>query len=173
MRKAYKYKLRLNAKFTAECERTLESCRFGYNSALSQRISYYRQGSSIGFLEQARQLTEARELPEARAVLRSFQTNTLKQLDRAYQAFFRRLKGGNGKPGLPRFKGYERFDSFSTLNARAFRIEGDRLTVHKLGSCRVRLSRPLEGIPKTLTMRREADGWYVVIVCDVDARPLP
>ena len=64
MQRAYKYKLRLNAKFADACKTALESCRFLYNSALSQRISHYKQGRSIGFLEQSRQLTEAREIPE-------------------------------------------------------------------------------------------------------------
>jgi putative transposase len=173
MQKSYKYKLRLNAKFADACEATLESCRFLYNSALSQRISHYRQGRGVGFLEQSRQLTEARELPEVGRVLRSFQENTLRQLDRAYGAFFRRVKSRQGKSGFPRFKGQGRFDSFNTTDARAFRLDGDKLTIQKLGSCRIRLSRPLGGTPKTLTVRKETDGWFVVIVCDVQAQALP
>ena len=38
----------------------------------------------------------------------------------------------------------------------------------------VRLSRPLEGTPKTVTISREADGWYACISCaEVPAQPLP
>lgn len=172
MQRAFKYKLKLNAKFAAACGQTLESCRFVYNSALSQRIAHFKQGRSIGFNEQSKQLTEARELPDVGCVLRSFQENALRQLDRAYQGFFRRLKTGKDKAGFPRFKGYERFDSFHTLNARQFRLECDKLIIQKLGSCRLRLSRPLGGIPKTLTIRREVDGWFAVIVCDVEPQSL-
>jgi len=38
----------------------------------------------------------------------------------------------------------------------------------------VRWSRPLEGTPKTVTVSREADGWYVGFSCaDVPMQPLP
>lgn len=174
MQRAFKYKLRMNSSFLEACDRTLNCCRDLYNAALSQRISAYKLHQSIGFLEQSRQLTEARQLPEVAAVLRSFQGNTLRRLDRAYQAFFRRAKAKSGRVGFPRFKGFERYDSFDTMDAAAFRLEGDKLTVRKLGSCRLRLSRPLLGRPKTLTIRREYDGWYAVIVCDqIEPRPLP
>lgn len=174
MIRAYKYKLRMNRTFLVTCQQTLDCCRDLYNAGLNQRISNFKQGKSIGFLEQSRQLTEARELPEVQSILRTFQENTLRRLDLAYKAFFRRVKGHSGKAGFPRFKGYERYDSFNTRDARGFRLDGDKLTVSKLGSCRVRLSRPLSGRPKTLTIRREFDGWYAVIGCDnVEPKPLP
>lgn len=37
---------------------------------------------------------------------------TLRRVDRAFQGFFRRCKAGR-TPGFPRFKGFNRFDSFS------------------------------------------------------------
>lgn len=38
----------------------------------------------------------------------------------------------------------------------------------------MRWSRPLEGTPKTVTITKEADGWYVCISCvDVPVKPLP
>jgi len=174
MIRSYKYKLRPNKAFLASCNLTLDCCRDLYNAALSQRIGYFKQGRSIGLAEQSRQLTEVREMPEVHAILRSFQFNALRRLDRAYQAFFRRVKNGSGEAGFPRFKGHERYNSFNTADARAFRLEGDKLTVWRLGSCRVRLSRPVPGRPKTLTIRREFDGWYAVIGCDsVEQTPLP
>jgi putative transposase len=44
----------------------------------------------------------------------------------------------------------------------------------KIGRLAMRWSRPLEGTPKTVTLRREADGWYVAISCaGVPLKPLP
>ena len=44
----------------------------------------------------------------------------------------------------------------------------------RLGALRVRWSRPLEGTPKTVTISREADGWYACFSCaDVPMQPLP
>jgi len=38
----------------------------------------------------------------------------------------------------------------------------------------MRWSRPLEGTPKTVTLSKEADGWYVCFSCaDVPVQPLP
>lgn len=165
----------MNKQFLAACEATLDCCRDLYNAALQQRIMAHKQGRSIGMLEQCRQLTEARhELSEVGAVLCAFQQNTLRRLDKAYQDFFRRVKSKQAKAGFPRFKGYERYDSFNTRDSKEFRLKGDRLIVQKLGSCRIRLSRPMVGKPKMLTIRRECDGWYAVLACDgVEPKPRP
>jgi len=170
----YKYKLRPNRTFRAACEATLEGCRDLYNAALQQRRDAYRQrGKSISWVEQDRQLTQARELEEVGALLRTFQTQTLKKLDRAFQLFFRQVKRGQ-KPGYPRFRSYDRFDSFTTADRSQFKLTGNKLTVQKLGSVRLRLSRPLGGVAKQLTIKREHDGWYAVFSCDCpDSAPLP
>ena len=48
------------------------------------------------------------------------------------------------------------------------------LKLSKVGALRVVQHRPLEGIPKTCTIRRRSTGkWYVTIVCEVNAQPLP
>jgi len=53
-------------------------------------------------------------------------------------------------------------------------VKGDKLTVPGAGSCRVRLSRPIEGQCKQLRITRRADGWYVLLVCEIPKpAPLP
>jgi putative transposase len=48
------------------------------------------------------------------------------------------------------------------------------LVLSKSGRLAVRWSRPIEGAPKTLTLSREADGWYVCLSCAaVPPQPLP
>jgi putative transposase len=43
-----------------------------------------------------------------------------------------------------------------------------------IGRIAVRWSRPIEGTPKTVTICREADGWYVTFSCaEVPSKPLP
>jgi putative transposase len=58
-----------------------------------------------------------------------------------------------------------RYDSF-TYPQSGFRLEGDKIHLSKIGSCRVRLSRPIEGTIKTCMIKREADGWYVVFAVE-------
>jgi putative transposase len=175
--KTFQFKLRPNKAFVEACEKTLDQARFLWNVSLEQRISHYRQtlaltckGESLNFYEQSRQLTEARdELPELKSCLRSIQSDVLKRLDLAFDAFFRRLKEGSGKAGFPRFKGKDRYNSFSQSieTQRGCPLNGDKLTVPGVGSCRVRLSRPIEGKVKQLRITRRASGWYVCLVCEM------
>ncbi len=176
--KTFQFKLRPHKKFTAACEATLDECRLLWNCALEQRISHYRQsGKSLNVFEQSRQLTEARaELPAAKAILRSIQTDVLQRLDLAFDAFFRRLKEPGVGAGFPRFKGKDRYNTFSQQieTQRGCPLNGDKLTVPGVGSCRVRLSRNIAGKVKQLRITRRASGWYVCLVCEMDKpAPLP
>ena len=53
-------------------------------------------------------------------------------------------------------------------------MDNGYLVLSQIGRVAVRWSRPLEGTPKTVTLTREADGWYVCFSCaEVPIRPLP
>ena len=168
--KTFEFKLRVNKKFVAACEKVLDDARDVYNAALHQRINWYHHtfSRSINYVEQSRQLTAARELPEVGACLRNIQQDALEKLDEAFKAFFRRVKKGE-KPGFPRFKGRARYHTFSQKieKVRGCPLKGDKLTVPGVGSCRVRLSRPVEGTVKQLRITRRADGWFVLLVCEL------
>lgn len=172
----YEYRIRANKKFVAACEVELEHARQIYNAALAERISCYQiTGKSLGWVEQSRHLTDARTLPEVKTHLRTIQDDALERLEEAFQAFFRRLKSGE-KPGFPRFKGRDRYHTFSQKlePTRACPLKGDKLKVPGVGTCRVRLSRPIEGKVKQLRITRRADGWYALLVCEIPKpKPLP
>jgi putative transposase len=51
---------------------------------------------------------------------------------------------------------------------------GKRLLLSKVGDVKLVSHRPLEGTPKTATIRRTATGkWFVTITCEWDPTPLP
>jgi putative transposase len=113
MRKAYKYKLSPNKKQTQALEQTLETHRRLYNRALAQRKDAWEQERrSLTYEQQSAHLKEER-------LINSYlqQTNfsscqaTLRRLKHAFDAFFRRIMAGEEKPGYPRFKGQNRFDT--------------------------------------------------------------
>lgn len=172
--KTFEYKLRTNQKFVAACEKTLEDARQIYNAALKERIDCYRMtGKSLGYVEQSRHLTDARELPHVKTCLRSIQQDALEKLDFAFKAFFLRPNAG-----FPRFKGKDRYHTFSQKieKQRACPLQGDKLTVPGVGTCRVRLSRELpEGSTvKQLRITRRASGWFALLVIEAPKRnPLP
>ena len=84
---------------------------------------------------------------------------------RAYDAFFQRCQRGDRKAGFPRFKGKSRYDSF-TYPQSGFRLEGNKLTLSKIGSCRLRLSREVEGKIKTCSIKKQVDGWFVIFAVE-------
>jgi putative transposase len=53
-------------------------------------------------------------------------------------------------------------------------LENGVLVLSKIGRIAARWSRPVEGTPKTVTISREADGWYACFSCaDVPVQPFP
>jgi putative transposase len=175
LRKSYKYKL----KPTPEQERTLElvlwRCRTLYNTALEQRITAWeRRRVSVSRYQQEAELKDLRaDFPEYAAIHSHVLQDVLARLDKTYQAFFRRLADGE-KPGFPRFQGANRYHSFTYKEyGNGARLDNSYLVLSKIGRLAVRWSRPVEGMPKTVTVSQEADGWYVMFSCaDVPAQPL-
>lgn len=96
------------------------------------------------------------------------------RVERAFHAFFRRVAAGE-TPGYPRFQGQGRYRSFTFPEyGNGAVLDGGVLTLSKIGRIRIRLHRPVDGIPKTVTIRWEADGWYACFSCaEVAITPLP
>jgi putative transposase len=97
-------------------------------------------------------------------------------VDRAFRAFFRRVAAGE-TAGYPRFHGRNRYNGYNSLTYPQFgngaTLENGYLVLSKIGRISVRWSRPLAGTPKTVTVSREADGWYMAISCaEVPVCPL-
>jgi putative transposase len=175
-RKTFKYKLKPTAEHERALERVVLHCRTLYNVALEQRITaWQRCHASVSRFAQEAELTAIRAaFPEYAAIHSHVLQDVLARLDRTYQAFFRRVQRGE-RAGFPRFKGRERFHSFTYKEyGNGARLENGYLVLSKIGRIAVRWSRPLEGTPKTVTVSREADGWYVAISCaGVPCNPLP
>jgi putative transposase len=100
--------------------------------------------------------------------------DVVQRVDRAFQAFFRRVTNGE-TPGYPRFQGRNRYNSVTYPQfGNGATLDNGFLVLSKIGRIAVRWSRSLEGTPKTVTISREADGWYVCFSCaDVPVQPLP
>ncbi|HEV2457138.1 MAG TPA: transposase [Ktedonobacterales bacterium] len=114
------------------------------------------------------------EFPEYAARHSPVLQDVLARLDRTYQACFRRVQRGE-KAGFPRFKGRTRWRSFSCKEyGNGARLDNGSLVRATIGRLAVHWSRPLNGTPKTITMSRQAAGWYVAICCSaVPTQPVP
>jgi putative transposase len=180
-RKSYKYKLKPTPKQARMLERTLMLCRHVYNAALGERREAWRmRGISVNYYQQKAELPDIREaLPEYGEVNSQVLQDVVLRVERAFQAFFRRVKAGErpGAVGFPRFQGRNRYHSFTYPQVGEHgcaRLVNGFLVLSKVGRVAVRWSRSLDGTPKTVTISREADGWYAIVSCaDVPAHPLP
>jgi putative transposase len=178
LHKAYKYKLKPTPDQERQLEEIVWQCRRLYNTALEQRITLWKQRSiSLSRYEQEAELKYLRaEMPDYAAIHSHVLQDVLARLEKTYRAFFRRVQAGQ-TPGFPRFHGPNRFNSFTYKEfGNGARFDNGFLVLSKIGRVAVRWSRPngpWEGTPKTVTLAREADGWYVCISCaDVSMQPL-
>jgi putative transposase len=176
VRKTFKFKLHPTPEQERAMEVVLRRCRELYNAALQERRDAWQNcGVSVTAAGQSAQLPAVKEVrPDYRDLHSQVVQDVLTRLDKAFQAFFRRVKNGE-KPGYPRFQGANRSNSFTYRQlGNGATLDHGVLVLSKLCRIAVRWSRPLEGTPKTVTISREGDGWYVCFACaDIPVQPLP
>src|SRR5690349_1290073 len=110
-RKTYKYKLMPTPLQEQTLETVLWRCRELYNAGLQERKeAYERCGTSVTFAMQSAQLPAIKAArPEYREINAQVLQDVLHRLDKAFAAFFRRVKAGE-RPGYPRFQGKDRYN---------------------------------------------------------------
>lgn len=170
---SYKFKLRTSERISQTFEETLDVCRELYNAALKERRDAWRTNRvPLDYHTQRVQLPDIKLIrPDLAALYSQVPQDVLRRLSKTFAAFFRRAKAKQ-TAGFPRFKGKNRYNSF-TYPQSGFRLEGDKLHLAKIGSLRLRLSRPVEGKIKTCTIKRQADGWFVIFTAVTEQKPLP
>jgi putative transposase len=176
VRKTYKYELQPTPAQEQALEFVRRRCRELYNAGLQERRdAWQKRGISITAASQSAQLPAVKNVrPEYHDVHSQVLQDVLTRLDHAFQAFFRRVKAGE-EPGYPRFHGATRYNSFTYKQfGNGATLDNGFLVLAKIGRLALRWSRPLEGTPKTVTISREADGWYACFSCEgVPIQPLP
>jgi putative transposase len=145
-----------------------------YNAGLEERRAAYRTAKvSISGRSQQAQLPGITAIrPEYAELDAQMLQDVLERLDRAFAGFFRRINAGR-TPGYPRFRGPDRYDSF-TFKQTGWKLNGGRLVVRRIGARTVTWSRPIQGAIKTVTIRRDAGSWFVSCCCLIElADPTP
>ena len=171
------YRYRLNPTFAQETllNQFAGARRFVWNWALDRKKSHYQQtGKTLGFAALSEELTRLKQQPET-AWLREMDSQSLQQalrdLDSAYQHFFRRVKRGEKHKGFPRFKS-RKTDTPRFRIPQRVELHAESVAVPKIGMIRAVIHRPLEGVTKGATFKREPDGhWYVCIVAEQQIAP--
>lgn len=175
MIKTFQYRLYPTTSQRKTMESTIETCRRFYNDCLAERKEAYEERKeSIGKFAQLRKV---KVLKGTNSYAKNIHSHVLQvtaaDLDKAFQAFFRRTKAGE-KAGYPRFKGQNRFDSFGFKEyGNGFKVDGRRLKLSGVGRVAIRWHRPLEGEIKTLRITRKAGKWFASFACEVDKKLFP
>jgi putative transposase len=119
----------------------------------------------ISYFDQCVQLTKSREQhPELRAVPTAFARGTLKNLDLAFQSFFRRCKSGE-EPGHPKPKRYP--PNLITRDAGGSeRWRGGKVNMPSVGLINARPKLPPDLDVKMLSVRSVAGKWYASLAGD-------
>src|SRR5260221_1355441 len=102
VRKTFKYKLQPTAEQEGTLGFILRRCRELYNAGLQERRDAWRmRGVSLTAASQSAQLPEIKEVrPEYHDLHSQVLQDVLTRLDRAFQAFFRRVKAGGRRRGI-------------------------------------------------------------------------
>ena len=171
----YRYRLLPTRRQHVLLEQILESQRILYNAALEERIGAYSKAGVVrNYMDQTKALTVWRqEDEEARMLPVGLQRATLKRLDDAFNAFFRRLKNGE-KPGFPRFHGPAHFQSFGFREWMGITLRGARIRFKGMqGPLRVHMHRPLpaESTVKNCILHREERKWSVSFAVELGVAP--
>lgn len=171
--RVYKYRIYPSKRQTQTLNNQLAICCELYNAALQERRDAWQlERKSISRFDQIYQLPEIRG---ARADVAAVGAQTLDdaitRVDRAFKAFFGRVKRRE-KAGYPRFRAVSRYDSMTFRQDAARAPVHTKLRVSKVGDIKIKLSRPVQGRIKTLTIKREAGRWFAIFACEVEPEPL-
>ena len=165
MLKTYKYRLYPTRKQTEKLDWTLETCRILYNSALVDRKNSYEQtGESLSYGKQAGILKHDKLIiPYLKDIHSQVLQDVLIRVDKAYKAFFRRVKEKKGKAGYPRFKPEGRYNSVTYPQMPGFELTENGLRLSKIGTVKLKKHRNYTGSPKTCIVKKQADKWYACL----------
>jgi putative transposase len=182
MRIAYQYQLLPTTQQKATMDRWLDMLRLQYNWLLGERFRWWEENRcDINACPLRSYLPELRDNPDYYSQKRSLVP--LKQdrpwykdiysqvlqdcVNRVKLSFDRFIKGDSkgNRSGRPRFKGKNRYRSFTYTQIDISDIRDNRINLSKIGWVKLVLHRPIpDGFKaKTAIVAKKSEGWYVTI----------
>ena len=171
MEYSYRFKLYPTLAQKILIEKTFGCCRFVYNYYLSMRKELYdTKKAAMNYCACSKDMTSLKEtFPWLRDVDSTALQSSLKDLDAAYQNFFRRVKQKE-KPGYPQFK--SKHDSRQSCKSKCvggnIKVFEKAIKLPKLGNVRCRISKQVKGRILSATVSRSPSGKYFVSLCCTD-----
>lgn len=173
--KSYKLRFYPNAVQRQQLAIDFGCARFVWNHALARRSHAYKEHDErLSGVDISREITQLKrtDYPWLADANSTVLTQTLRDQDRAFKNFF------EGRAKYPRFKRKHgaqsiRYQLDQRQIERTFSASDGLLKLPKLGALNVRWSRTVEGVPKMVTVSRDACGrYFVAFGCEVEVKPL-
>jgi putative transposase len=174
--RTYRYRLYPTKAQERRMFQVLAVCRHWRNMCLEERkLAWELEKRNVTQAEQEATGKRYRAtFPQAQVVFSQTLQSVVNDLEEAFQSFFRRVKAGE-KPGYPRFKGRDSFNSFSfkQFGSGAWLDGKHRLRLFEIGRVRVRWHRyiPENGVIKTCRIKHQAGQWYVSFAVELPDQP--
>lgn len=172
MERAYKYRIYPNKKQKEIIAKTFGCCRFVYNTYLAKRIEIYEKDkSTFTYVQCANDMKKLKsELEWLKEVDSTALQSSLKDLDLAYQKFFKEHRG------YPKFKSKKthRYSYKSKCNYGTIQYRNRYIKLPKLGMVKTKNKLIPQGRIVNATISQEPSGKYYVSLCctDVEMKPL-
>ena len=164
--KAYKYRIYPNKQQEELIQKTFGCCRFVYNYYLDKRKEYYEKDkATFTYNMCSKDLTQLKkELIWLKEPDKDSLQKSLKDLDMAYQKFFKEHSG------YPKFKSKkDRHKSYRTsCTNNNIRFENKHIKLPKLGLVKVRDKQIPQGRILNATISQESNGQYYCSLCCTD-----
>ena len=175
MNRNYSYRLYPSRTQKLSLATVLEIHRTVYNDALTERrLAWQMCQKSVNYYAQANQLKAIREFDKEIASLNFDSTQqTLRRLNKAFDAFFRRIKAGEN-PGYPRYKSRQHFNSFSFVWNNGARLFHNRLRLQGIGDVKVKWHRSIPedaNIKQCVIKRKAGQRWFVIFMLELPDSP--
>jgi putative transposase len=166
---AFRFELDPNRKQRVLLAKSVGASRYVYNWGLEQsQREYERLGKrpKLGEMQTRLVALKKSKCPWLYEVSAHIGQSALKDLNTAYERFFKGLKGEGPKSGYPRFKRKGESDS-----ARLYEVELEERHIRLPMVGRVRMKetrseRGFEGRVLSATIRRSADRWFVSLAVE-------
>jgi putative transposase len=160
---AFKYELMANGAQDRSMRQFAGACRFVFNKALALQQANHASGEKfVNYVAMAKKLTEWRngaQTPWLKDAPVHPLQHALKDLERAYKNFFAK------RASFPRFKKKGSGESFRYPDPKQIKLDqpNARIFLSKLGWLRLRLSRPVLGDLRNVTVSQSGGKWFVSI----------
>lgn len=159
----YKYRLRLTVAQRIRVAQWIGTCRFIYNMSLGIKKDAYSKSIPLSFNDLQKQLTDIKDIDWVADVPSQTLQATVQKLEHSYQNFFKR------GAGFPKFLSKNRTNSIYFKSVKY--VGNNSFQLPKIGVIKVYNDRQPSGIPKTASIVKELDKFYLCVSCEVETKP--